>query len=50
VQVRRSVRASPGNQQKVCIARAMTLGSSFVGATRGIDVGAKERVLRFWRH
>jgi simple sugar transport system ATP-binding protein len=41
-------RLSGGNQQKVCIARAMTLRPRilFVNEpTRGIDVGAKERVL-----
>jgi simple sugar transport system ATP-binding protein len=41
-------RLSGGNQQKVCVARAMTLGPSlmFVSEpTRGIDVGAKQRVL-----
>ena len=42
-------RLSGGNQQKVCVARAMTLSPSilFVNEpTRGIDVGAKERVLQ----
>src|SRR6267378_193401 len=41
-------RLSGGNQQKVCVARAMTLtpGLLFVSEpTRGIDVGAKQRVL-----
>ncbi len=42
-------RLSGGNQQKVCVARAMTLSPRvlFVNEpTRGIDVGAKERVLQ----
>src|SRR5258705_253165 len=41
-------RLSGGNQQQVCVARAMTLQPRllFVSEpTRGIDVGAKERVL-----
>ncbi|WP_136810816.1 sugar ABC transporter ATP-binding protein [Desulfosediminicola flagellatus] len=39
---------SGGNQQKVCIAQALTLGSEllFVNEpTRGIDIAAKERIL-----
>lgn len=45
-------RLSGGNQQKVCLARAMTLApdTMFVSEpTRGIDVGAKERVLDLLR-
>jgi len=45
-------RLSGGNQQKVCLARAMTLepDSLLVSEpTRGIDVGAKERVLEILR-
>ena len=45
-------RLSGGNQQKVCVARAMTLEPKllFVSEpTRGIDVGAKERVLEILR-
>lgn len=41
-------RLSGGNQQKVCLARAITLepDTLFVSEpTRGIDIGAKERVL-----
>ncbi len=41
-------RLSGGNQQKVCIARAMTLRPDTLlvsEPTRGIDIGAKERVL-----
>ncbi len=45
-------RLSGGNQQKVCIARAMTLEPEVLlvsEPTRGIDVGAKERVLDLLR-
>jgi simple sugar transport system ATP-binding protein len=45
-------RLSGGNQQKVCIARAMTLAPDTLlvsEPTRGIDVGAKERVLDLLR-
>ena len=45
-------RLSGGNQQKVCLARAMTLAPDtlFVSEpTRGIDVGAKELVLDLLR-
>ena len=45
-------RLSGGNQQKVCLARAMTLDPDTLlvsEPTRGIDVGAKERVLDLLR-
>ncbi len=45
-------RLSGGNQQKVCLARAMTLEPDTLMVsepTRGIDVGAKERVLQILR-
>ena len=45
-------RLSGGNQQKVCLARAMTLEPDTLlvsEPTRGIDVGAKERVLDLLR-
>src|SRR5206468_3523017 len=45
-------RLSGGNQQKVCLARAMTLAPDTLlvsEPTRGIDVGAKERVLELLR-
>jgi simple sugar transport system ATP-binding protein len=45
-------RLSGGNQQKVCLARAMTLQPDTLlvsEPTRGIDVGAKERVLEILR-
>ena len=45
-------RLSGGNQQKVCLARAMTLEPDVLlvsEPTRGIDVGAKERVLDLLR-
>jgi simple sugar transport system ATP-binding protein len=45
-------RLSGGNQQKVCVARAMTLEPDTLlvsEPTRGIDVGAKERVLDLLR-
>lgn len=45
-------RLSGGNQQKVCLARAMTLAPDTMlvsEPTRGIDVGAKERVLGLLR-
>jgi simple sugar transport system ATP-binding protein len=46
-------RLSGGNQQKVCLARAMTLEPDTLlvsEPTRGIDVGAKERVLDILRN
>ncbi|HUK64051.1 MAG TPA: ATP-binding cassette domain-containing protein, partial [Dongiaceae bacterium] len=45
-------RLSGGNQQKVCLARAMALEPDTLlvsEPTRGIDVGAKERVLEILR-
>ena len=45
-------RLSGGNQQKVCLARAMSLEPDVMlvsEPTRGIDVGAKERVLEILR-
>jgi simple sugar transport system ATP-binding protein len=45
-------RLSGGNQQKVCLARAMTLEPDLLlvsEPTRGIDIGAKERVLEILR-
>jgi len=45
-------RLSGGNQQKVCLARAMALEPDTLMVsepTRGIDVGAKERVLELLR-
>jgi simple sugar transport system ATP-binding protein len=45
-------RLSGGNQQKVCLARAMTLNPDTLlvsEPTRGIDVGAKERVIEILR-
>jgi simple sugar transport system ATP-binding protein len=45
-------RLSGGNQQKVCLARAMTLSPDVMlvsEPTRGIDIGAKERVLEILR-
>jgi simple sugar transport system ATP-binding protein len=45
-------RLSGGNQQKVCLARAMALEPDVLlvsEPTRGIDVGAKERVLEILR-
>lgn len=46
-------RLSGGNQQKVCIARALALDPEVLlvsEPTRGIDVGAKERVLELLVH
>jgi simple sugar transport system ATP-binding protein len=45
-------RLSGGNQQKVCLARAMTLEPDTLlvsEPTRGIDVGARERVIQILR-
>jgi simple sugar transport system ATP-binding protein len=45
-------RLSGGNQQKVCLARAMALEPDTLlvsEPTRGIDIGAKERVLEILR-